>query len=185
MTAPYRGEYERPFNTWVRNHPKLGSGPNEAALSIQNLDFIIHKYLVREDKTGYVLNHIHLMLIELKTMGAAMRDPQRDTLWVLDQLLSAADKRVVNTLSRGPKTTFYHGLHLLRLSGTTPDDSAQMCWDKKTDPITADTLVGLLRFEIEAHTLKPREERNHHRPQPWLIEPTIGDPCSPPPQSQL
>ncbi len=165
MTAIRRDGNEAALNAWIRNHPRLGSGPNQAALSIQNLDFIVHRYLVREDKTNRILQRVHFLCIEAKTHGAKSNVAQSDTLSITDQAFEHAHKSIVNTI-RGRKRLFYHGLHYLILSGTSPEDSTEILWDQK--PITPNQLVDLIRFDINAYTLQRREERNHHKPQ-WLL----------------
>ena len=71
-------------------------------------------------------------------------------------------------LKRGVVTLFYHGFHCVRFDGTYPLDSKVILWDNRT--INTETLVGLLRFDIDAGTLRPREDRSHHKADPVLNE---------------
>ena len=151
---------DTPLSSWIRRHPRLDSSANGAALSITDLDFVIHKYVVRDDKTGVVISKQHLMLVEEKAHGANVSVAQGDTLRVLDQLIRNGPALPLVQALRGSLNIKYHGLHVLRLSNTTPENSDAMWWDDKE--ISDEMLVELLTFRRDAHTLKPREERNHH-----------------------
>jgi hypothetical protein len=175
MTAKRRDGNEPGLNAWIREHPRLGSWPSQEALCVIDVDFVIHRYIVKDKSTGHVLNRQHLMLIEAKAHGASPPEHQRDTLKVLHQLFRAIDRIYVQTLKRGRKRLFYWGLHYLQMSGALPSNSAWMRWDGKA--ITVDELVEVLRFERNAYTLKMREDRSHHKADPplndeWLKPPT-------------
>jgi ParB/RepB/Spo0J family partition protein len=60
-----------------------------------------------------------------------------------------------------------YGVHVLRLSASTPDDSV-MTWDNK--PINRDELLRLLRFDISPYSLQPLEHRTHKRVQDTLFD---------------
>ena len=173
MTRPRRDGNEAPFKDWVRHHPKLGSKPDEAALSVCDVDNVFHKYIVVDKSSGLYLHRHHLMCVELKTHMAKAPFAQRDTLDVLDQALDLSHKQKIKT-ARGVKMLYYHGLHLLQLSDVCPVTSDQMLWDGKI--IDEPTLVGLLLFDVDAKTLKVREDRSHHKQEPMLI----GDALYPP-----
>jgi len=168
MTTNRRDGNDSPFSDWVRNHRGLDSSEQQAALSISDVDYVVHKYLTRCNTTGRVLAQTHMMLIELKTRGGRISESQRDTLRILNRALEEANHKRIQT-RRGLKTFIYHGLHLLRLSGKTPDDSKIIWWDGSV--ITSDTHVQLLRFER-----RPRDpavslvHRSHHVAQQALDE---------------
>ena len=160
MTKPVLTNYDgrEPMMRWINEHPQLGSGPREAALSVQNLDGVIHQYLVF-DRDGNNLHRNHIMLLETKSRMAKPGSCQQDTFRKLNRLLIEAPDVVVDSMfdRRGAEQVFYHGMHLLQLSQTTPDDSDTMYWDYKA--ITTEQLLLLLRFELDANTLQPREDR--------------------------
>lgn len=167
MTTGRRDGNEGPFNAWIRNHPDLGSGPQQAALSITDIDFVAHQYLVVDKASHHILNRQHILLFELKIHSATVPTAQHDTLNVLHQILSRGDKSYVRAKC-GTVRLFYHGLHLLTLSADTPTNSDTIVWDRRR--IDTPTLVSILRFEIDATSLKPREDRLHHKTQPALDE---------------
>lgn len=175
MTIEKRSGVEEPFNQWIRQHPQLGSAEDEAALSIQDVDFIIHKYVVADKANGRQLPRQHIMLLEHKCFNARSRKAQRDTFNAVSAMLKAGHLKKVK-LWRGRVKLFYHGFHTVRFSGTYPGDSNTIKWDGKL--ITTPTLVKLLGFELDAHTLRPREDRSHHKAHPALdemwLQPTPG-----------
>ena len=166
MTSKYRGNYEAPFSAWVREQPALDSV--EECINITDLDYLIHRYLLF-DKEGRTLLRTHIMVLELKTGGADRDFAQEDTQNIIDQMLRYAHNKPVRT-ARDRKRVWYHGLHVLRLSGTRPGDGGAMMWDGK--PVSEGQLISLLRFDLDATTMLPREERSHHKPLPYLFRPS-------------
>lgn len=78
---------------------------------VSDLDFVLWDYKKRT-----------LQLIECKTNGGSMRFAQVQLLNVLDACIRAgADKAQVT----------YLGKHVLRMSGTTPDNSEFVYWDDR------------------------------------------------------
>ncbi len=163
--AKLQGSLETDFSMWIRETPELDSRLH--GLSIHDVDWLIHQFKVAEDKNGErSLNN--LMIIEEKRFGASSTFAQRDTLKVLDGLLTgryqdskAARFRVTN--ERGRKVLVrYYGLHTLQFSHSGPQDSSEIKWDDRL--ITTDQLTKLIRFEIHPRTLRLRDttERRHH-----------------------
>lgn len=122
------------FSDLLRNIPELDS--RRAGMSIQNLDYIIHRY------SG--LPYQAVMLVEEKMFGGALSFAQRDTHGILHQLLCRVPSaRVVN--ARGAAVLVrYFGYHTLVFQNTSYKDGA-MWWDGH--PIEYPTLIQLLRFE--------------------------------------
>ncbi len=145
MTCDRRDGLEKPLNDWIRHHPELDSAPDEAALSIQNIDFVVHQYLV-PNECSLEYETVNLMLIEIKNYGATNNNvAQNDTFSLIDQALWVTHRqRELLTTMRGRKYLVYHGFHCLQLSGLTPDDSETMLWDGKS--ITTEQLIEILRF---------------------------------------
>ena len=167
MTVSRRDKKDTPFDRWVRGHPGLDSAPAGAALSITDIDYCIHKYIVRDKSNKRQLNRQHIMLLETKEWMAEPAYAQSDTFNAIHQMLRASHHTVVH-LKRGHVKIFYHGIHLLQFSATCPDDSDTIRWDGKK--IAKTSLLEILRFERDARTLRTREDRSHHKAQPALSE---------------
>lgn len=106
--------------------------------------------------------------IEVKCYDAELPAAQLDTSRVIYQHIRAA-RQVKNVRTdRGLVTLIHHGLHILQFSGTTPDDSEVIRWDRKL--IDKATLIDICRFKVDALTLKPREDRSHHKADPVFDE---------------
>lgn len=166
---------EPPFNAWVRDHPLLDSSPGGAAIVVTDIDIAIHRYQVKDKSTRRPLGRQDLMYIEVKSrmkkLGKA--DSQYDTLGAVCQHAWAPGARKIRITAhgqtvKGPVNLTHHGLHLLELSGYTPDDSDEIRWNHKL--IDKATLVDILRFKINASTLEPLEDRSHHKADPLLDE---------------
>lgn len=154
---------EPPFNRWVRSHPRLDS--IGTALSVTDSDLWIHQYKDRPDRCGTRrLNNI--MLIESKTFSADLRYPQHETLAIVGQLLKKACARGRYQRIKTPKSEIrevrFFGVHLVQFDRTSPEDSDLILWDRKK--IDTETLIKLLRFELDPDKLRPRSERRHHVP---------------------
>jgi len=54
-----------------------------------------------------------------------------------------------------------YGVHKLRLSGPTPDQSDRITWDNKS--IDTEQLIKVLRYDLSPDTLKPMENRSHKK----------------------
>lgn len=161
------------FNYWVRHHPQLGSLPHEAALSVTDLDFVFHKYIVTDSSNGRVLPRQHLMIVEQKSFNKTVPAAQHDTLNVMHQVLKASNQTIVKA-KRGYVKIFYHGCHLVSFSGHGHFDSKYIRWNDRA--ITLATLAELLLFGRNPHTLIRRQDRLHHKKHPALSEDWLGAP---------
>lgn len=168
---------ETPFSAWVREHPELESKGNR--LSITDSDLWCHRFSLRDERRRGEASDIrdavdHIMLVEIKTFFGEQRYAQRDTLAVIDALLRKActlktgrrkpvfikDNRLE---SRRQRMVRCFGVHLLELSGSRPDDSDEMLWDKRHF-ILEDHLIELLRFERDPDSpMRMLDTRRHHR----------------------
>lgn len=160
MTRPFRNSrpcpncghavsLETPFSEWIRNHPDLDSSKGYV---VADKDLILHQYKTEE---GGELQRI--MVVEVKTCNAPIEKYQADTLYLIDQFLRNrpnGDSRIVREYAdpvhsimsgRSVRVSAY-GVHLLELSGLTPDDSHEIKWDRTH--ITKADLIGLLTFRI-------------------------------------
>lgn len=59
-----------------------------------------------------------------------------------------------------------YGVHLLQFSGTDPADSEFIWWDGKL--ISEETLIKLLRIDIDPDDFSEVDPRNHHKQPPEL-----------------
>ena len=195
MTREYRetvkcehcGRYTRtldPFNRWVHDHPRLHSVRD--SITVNNPDVIIHRYRIGEDNLGTRLIQA-VMWIEVKRHGARPELSQKDDLHIVNQMLSNeratptkagprwsrprhAPVQIYSALLKRKTFLWAYGVHSLYLSGSTPDDSNVILWDKRE--ITVEQLVRILRFELHPTTLAPNDEirRHHKRKQLPLFE---------------
>lgn len=160
MTTGYRNGFEGPFEDWLRKKKELDSVVQR--LSISNSDFWIHQYRSHHDRVGdRTVDNI--MLVEVKTEGADIPFAQRDTLILVNQLLRrSSDNRykILKDMKGGRRLVQCFGVHLLQLSSDRPDNSAVIRWDRTV--VDEDTLVRVIRFELNPYTLEPRSERRHH-----------------------
>lgn len=168
MTIAFRSRNESDFSAWLRGHPGLDSIKNR--LAITDSDFWIHQYRRPIDRIG--ARHVdNILLLELKTHGRDVPFAQRDTLWLIDQLRRQLCKgpgnRRRHVLCNGPRgeqrRVRWFGVHVLVLSGSSPDNSSEMFWNGQR--IDQDTLVSVLRFDNDPDQItKSLEYRRHHRP---------------------
>jgi hypothetical protein len=159
----------------VRSNPGLDSAKG---FTFMDKDIICHRF-----KTDHGRSLQYLMMVEVKTRGAQLSDSQRDTIWIIDQLLrnrkdtptKKTDRRQVegvvtmvkSFIQRGEVRARVFGYHVLRLSGDSPDDSAEITWDSRR--ITLEQLVGLLRFDLDPDNLLPMDNRSHHTKAPMPL----------------
>jgi hypothetical protein len=122
------------------------------------------------------------MLVEVKTRNSELQAAQRDTLYILNQIIenrvpnrhtgqkshnnkhrqSRGPLRVWSAFSRRMVNVRSFGVYTLRFSGTGPLDSETIHWNKRL--IDLETLEKLLAFEVEPDRFIPIEEalRNRH-----------------------
>jgi hypothetical protein len=106
-----------------------------------DIDVLLHRYFVTP--TSEVQ---YLMCIEVKTFAAVLTDSQRDTLGMFYRVLrNSSPVSVFSSMRMARVPLRLLGGHLLRMSHSSPDDSAWMTWDNT--PITRDELVDLLLFD--------------------------------------
>lgn len=156
----YNSIVQTDFSQWLRSNPELDS--IKYGLSIHDVDWIIHQFLVREDKNG-PRRFNNLMLIEEKRFGRQPNYAQSDTLTILNQVMSGGNSRRMVTDLRGRTVLLrYYGLHTLTFSDSGPLDSKTIAWDGKS--ISVPTLEQLIRFEVHPQTLRPLDTsgRRHH-----------------------
>lgn len=162
MTRQRQYGEEHPMSTWLRNNSRLDS--RTEYLSIQDVDFWVHKYRdVKDAVSERLVNHI--MMVEVKVLNGEPNFAQRDTLSAINQVAAKRGHRGIRAIpfinERGQKCDLYFwGAHLLQLSGWCPDSSELIRWDGKT--IDVQTLEELLCFARHPTTLSPDMNRRHH-----------------------
>lgn len=131
MTKPRLFGPEEPFRRWMRTR-LLDS---KRGLSVTDLDAVLFHYLDGR-----------LCLVEAKSGLADVPFSQQDTLSVLDQLLrlGAGTGEPVQT-ARGRRRVAYEGLHVVRVSGSCPDDSQVILLDGR--PVSPEELIATLNME--------------------------------------
>lgn len=131
------------FGLWLRNQQELDS--RRAKLSIQNLDYAIHRFEVLHT------NEQRLFLLEEKRYNGLVNAFQADTHGIINQALTYANGMTVDTM-RGKRRLHYLGYHILRFECTNPDDG-KMYWNNTS--ITRDTLIKIVRCIVDPNSIKP------------------------------
>lgn len=171
------------WKKWIRNNQNLDSLVH--GISIMDTDMWVHKFGKRQGKFGGWDRDVqYLMKIEVKTHGADVTAAQQDTINAVDALLRTKPmkefrdsgqlvpghkdnvRRVVSLFSKKKVRIICHGLHVLRMSGSTPgtsgtDQNGWITWDGRK--ITAAQLEMLFRYELDPDSLRPLEHREHKK----------------------
>lgn len=192
MTRPYNTFFDCPscgcvtstetsFGRWVRENKELDS---TKGIVIYDVDYIVHRY--KRIVNGIYRRDFQLiMLVEVKTRMSPVDENQRDTLYILNQIIEnrKVNNRMMETGRRhnnkhrtsfGPHKVWSSknkrwvyvrsfGVFTLRFSGLGPADSDSILWNKRE--IDASTLEKLLLFEIDPDNFLPMDEvlRNRHK----------------------
>lgn len=158
---------EDEIGQWVRGHPQLDSAKG---FVFMDRDIVVHRY-----KADHRREFQCVMFIEVKSHGASLNDSQRDTMFIIDQLFrndrSTPTKKCRSRASSTPSTAYSlfrktHvavkalGYHLLKMNGSTPDNSTEIFWDRRQ--IDVGMLIDILRFEVHPDTLRKMDFRIHH-----------------------
>ncbi len=153
------------FSEWTRNNPRLDS--RRAGVSLMDIDWIWHQYLVEHDHMGKrTVNHI--LLIEEKSNETDLTFAEKDTMWLIHQALKAADGKKFLTARNDKVIVRFWGYYKLRYDGETLDTTSQIYWNKRQ--IDLGQLEKILLFKVNPDTLSPRSDRRHHcmKPTPLL-----------------
>lgn len=179
MTKPFNSQFhcsncntwqtqESLFGRWIRNNPYLDSGSGYA---VTDQDYWIHRY-----KTFRGREFQLLIGVEVKTMGAALSDSQKDTIHIINQVMRNRRKTPTKNLlwqsGNAPLTVYSFiakrkidlrclGMHVLTFSGLGPQDSEWIKWDSSF--IDEKTLTGILAGDLDPDN--PSREidlRSHH-----------------------
>lgn len=164
-----RSTQESAFARWVRQNPALDSGSGTV---FSDFDYVVQRYVT----PLYGRCFQCVMFFETKCNASITNPSQAQTLTIARQFMQnqrIADGQVRtirdHTTRRLLLVRNYGGFEL-RLSKTDPSNSEWMEWNRKR--ITTDTLVKLLKFDIDPITFKAMDWRsNHHKPPQtdWLL----------------
>jgi len=165
---------ETNFSRWIRKNPLLDStevgtvGTDEDG---ETKRILWHRY--KTEKYGREVQC--MMILEIKENGSDLTPSQRDTLCINNQLIrnrrSTPNKKmkyqkgntslkVYSTLAEKDIYCRHFGHHVIRFSHTDPIDSKWIEWDHQK--IDTNTLVKLLRFDLDPDNLQPLDIRNRH-----------------------
>lgn len=166
------------WKAWFRNNPELDSQIH--GISIMDTDMWVHKFGERRGRiTGWDRGVQYLMKIEVKTWGASVGPAQMDTINAVDNLLRTKpwkehriDGRLVSGHPQNVRKVFSriadqdvriicHGVHILRMDKDTPGTSDWLKWDERE--ITVDTLLRIMRYEVDPDSLRALEHREHKK----------------------
>lgn len=169
---------EQPIKAWIRSHRDLDS--RKACLCIGDSDLWVQRYGTRRTRwKGTDRNTQYLMLVEIKTHGRDLDEPQRDLLVMVNDLLRTMpwkEQRSVGRFVLGHQQNvrmvhsyiagrwvqvLCYGVHKVRMDGATPDSSTVITWDHKE--INAEQFAKLLRFELNPDSLLRMEDRTRKR----------------------
>jgi len=171
----HRFPAETAFCRWMREQTELDSVKESIVRS--DCDHIVHRYRF----PGSGRNVQGIMIIEVKTcvdMTLVLKIPmsQADSLHIINQIVrnrsdnmykkakwqcSSVIKWVTSLITRSRVMVRFYGVHGLYFSGTDPTDSDRIMWDTHT--IDRQTLLQLLRFELDPDTLRPLDLRIHQK----------------------
>lgn len=159
------------FGRWVRCQRDMDSSPNGAALTVNDVDYLFHRYMVNVDAEG--TRDVHCMLwLEVKTRGGSVSQSQRQTLWLSHQLLNSK-KALLDCGGQRKVAVWNFGVFVLQLGVTCAypgQGSEYVHWCQFDDcgnlirtQITVDTLRDILTFRTRPDTLQPLSLRRHHK----------------------
>ena len=162
-----KSSIESTFSRWLRANDDLESSAGHV--------FVDTDLWVRRYKTALGREFQLLMLVEIKTHGAQLTDAQRDTLYMINQVMrnrrETPTKKLKHQAGTSPMDVYStmlgrritlkaFGMHVLTFSRLGPDDSQAMKWDNQ--PINSNQLRDLLAFDLDPDTLRPMDFRSHH-----------------------
>jgi hypothetical protein len=153
-----------PFMEWCRNNKLLPAWSPDIGWVQTDVDTFIHRYITAVD--GVSSRELQVMMeVEVKTRGGDLTPSQRDTYRKKHATIQPSLKWQGQSLRN-------FGVSILRMSGTSPADSAWMKWcrfkagqgfETVEKDITEEQLVLLLRFELHPDTLDAKPFRRHHK----------------------
>lgn len=114
MTRPRNDGNDTAFSGWIR---RLPPPLNSSNYDFNNIDEYWYMWF------GY--REAWFILIEEKTFGADLTDPQRDSFGILNQFCTHSSPLWCDTW-RGKRQIYYRGLYVVRFSHAGPLDSDEV-----------------------------------------------------------
>lgn len=155
-----------PLMAWCREKGKTGELPaysEQCGLVQTDVDAFWHRYKTCVDKLGSRDLQV-FMEIEWKTRGGNLTDSQADTYRKKHAMIQPSLKWHGQELKN-------FGVTVVRLSGTTPDDSEWIKWGRfirghaigmNWTEISVDQLLKLMRFDMHPDSMNDNPFRRHH-----------------------
>lgn len=161
------------FCAWMRRCNELPSSSDGFGLSATDNDVTIHRYKTVVDGIG--TREIQgLMQIEVKTRRGVPSGSQCDTLSKLNLFK--------DQLTVSGETIRFFGVFVLAMDGVCPDTSSVMWWgsmkakrivkrsqDWKWKQINRETLIELMRFDIDPYNFSKNPFRRHHKTREVMV----------------
>lgn len=156
-----------PLMAWCREKGKTGELPScspDCGLVQTDVDAYWHRYKTCIDKIGSRDVQIS-METEWKTRGANLTESQADTY-------RKKHAMIMPRLKWHGQELINFGVSVVRLSGSTPDDSEWIKWGRfirgaasgmSWNDISVDQLLKLIRFDIHPDTFNSGYLRRHHK----------------------
>lgn len=155
------------FCAWMRACKDLPSASADFGFSACDNDVTVHRYKTSVDTKG--TRQIQgLMMVEIKTRRGLPPSSQMDTLSKLN--LFKGQKHVSG------QTIRFFGVFVLVMNGTDPENSEKMWWgsiktmkvtsdakELKWKRITKETLISILRFDVDPYSFAKNPFRRHHK----------------------
>ena len=156
-----------PLMAWCREKGKTGDLPacsQECGWVQTDVDAFLHRYKTCIDSLGTRELQV-LMEIEWKTRGGNLTDSQLDTY-------RKKHATILPSLKWHGQELRNYGVTVVRLSGSTPEDSEWIKWgrfvrgnarDMKWTAVSVEQLLKLMRFELHPDTMNTNPLRRHHK----------------------
>lgn len=167
MTARRRDGGGCPVMEWIRNHPELDS--LRFGMSVTDIDAVVHRYMCPTQTSNRDRGLQEIMFVEIKRFAANVEFAQRDTLRKTNLCIRSLFRRVggvtgarcrVEFLDDGSQLNWW-GIHRLRCSGSCPQTSEWIEWDRYR--VSPSDLAAVLRFDKNPYSLKDRDKRRRRR----------------------
>jgi hypothetical protein len=145
------------FGYWVSHNPRLDA--KTYGVANMDPDWIWHKWKTHRDKIGD-RTIVHIMLIEEKRCSTDLTLPQRDTMYIIDQILRHTKTKRLRNVHGELINCRVWGYFKLKYNSDYLETATEIWWNKKK--IDLAILEKILLFELNPRTLDPRSDRRHH-----------------------
>ena len=162
-----------PVMAWTREKCKTGELPassEECGWVQTDVDAFCHRYKTCVDRLGTRDLQV-FMEIEWKTRGGKLTDSQADTY-------RKKHAMVVRSMMWHGQELKNFGVTVVRISGTTPDDSEWIKWGRFISgqsygmnwfDISVEQLLKLMRFDMHPDSMTENPFRRHHKTKRFQV----------------